>query len=122
MCPERAVGDVIDMGCQVIALRTLGDEGAQLDVLPDDFLDADIVILFSDAVGHAVEGYLGGVGDKRKDGVVGVAVDGFQDGFCELLSQLLALMVDVAVGASAEIDAFERTACLLLSFQDGFED
>ena len=36
-----AVGDVVDVRCELIAALTLGDEGAELDVLDSDLLRAD---------------------------------------------------------------------------------
>ena len=52
--------------------------------------------------------------------MIGISVNRFEDGCRELLTKLLALMVDVAIGTSTEIDALERTTCLLLSLQDRF--
>ena len=61
--PERAVADVIDVGCQVVAFAAVADEGAQLDVLPHHFFNTHVVVESAYTVGHTVEGHLGGVGD-----------------------------------------------------------
>ena len=47
-----------------------------------------------------------------------IAVDRLQDGFRQLLPQPLALLIDVPVGAAAEIDALERTGTQPLCRQD----
>ena len=82
---------------------------AELDVLPYHFLDAHIVIQSAHAVGHAVEGHLGGVGDIGEDGIGNVVINSLQNGGRQLLTQPFALLIDVAVGASAEVDALEAT-------------
>ena len=53
--------------------------------------------------------------------MLGVTVDGLEDGCCELLPKLFALTVDVAVGTTTEVDALERTSRLLLGLQDCFQ-
>ena len=50
-----------------------------------------------------------------------IAVDSLQDGFRQLLPQPLALLIDVPVGAAAEIDALERTGAQPLGRQDLFQ-
>ena len=112
---QTAVADVVDVGSQVVTLCALGDEGAQLDVLPHHLLGPDLLMAEpSDAFSHAVESHLGRVGDIREDRVGHVAVDGPQDGLGQLLTQTLALLIDVAVGTAAEVDTLERTAALSL--------
>ena len=110
MGAQGAVGDVVDVGGEVVARTGLRDERAQLDVLPGHLLAAHREPLAAQALHHAVEGHLGGVGDEGEDGVGHIAADGPQDGRRELLAELLALVVDVAVVAAAEIDALEGAA------------
>ena len=139
MCLQGAVCDVIDMCGKVVALVAFGDEGAQFDVLDGDFLAADVVVedaanlffaglvclhqleellgflfvqLFLEAVEQSVECHFGGVGDITEDGVFQVASDGGIDTFGQLFAEGFSLTVDVAVGASTEIDAFEG-ACVV---------
>ena len=142
---ERAVGDVVDVGGKVVALVALGDEGAQLDVLPGHLLRADVhahdalhlllgglvvarqfanlahllaVQRLLKAAQHAVVGHFGRVGDEGEDGVGHVAVDGLRDALRQLFAKVLALLVDVEVGTATEIDTFERTRTLLASGQN----
>ena len=69
-----------------------------------DFL---LVYIALKTVEHAVEGHFGGVGNEGEDRVLGVVVDGSQHRFGELLTQLLAFLVDVAIVSTTEVDAFE---------------
>ena len=105
----RTVGDVIDMGCQIVTFGIVGNEGAQFDVFPNHFFDAHVSMQFPESVGHAVECHLGGVGDIGKDGMINVSVDGLEDGRCQLFTQTFAFLIDVAVGAATEVDTFEGT-------------
>ena len=56
---------------------------------------------------EAVESHLGGVGDEGEHGVVDIVIDRLEDGIRELLSELLALVVDIAVASAGEVDALE---------------
>ena len=47
-----------------------------------------------------------------------IAVDRLQDGFRQLLPQPLALLIDVPVGAAAEVDSFEGAGAQPLGGQD----
>ena len=119
--PQTAVADVIDVRGKVVALGPLGDEGAQLDVLPHHLLNPHIVIESAKAVGDAVEGHLGGVGDIGEDRVGHVTVYRLHNGLDELLAQTLALLIDVAVGAAAEVDALKRAGAQLLRGKNLFQ-
>ena len=112
---QRAVGDVIDVGSKVVALRSFCDEGAQFDVLPHHLLDAHLMVHTTHAIRHAIEGHLCRVRDIGEDGMSHIAIDGPHDGWQELLTQLLALVVDVAIGASAKVDTLERTGARICS-------
>ena len=117
---QTTIGDVIDMSCQIVTFGTLSDEGAELDILPHHFFYPHFVVKASETVGNTIEGYLGSIGDIGENGMCHIAVDGFHNAGHQLLTQLFPFVVDVAVGTSAEIDAFERTAIVFLLGQDGF--
>ena len=63
--------------------------------------------MFLQAFEHAEIGHLGRVGYEGKDGVLHVAVDLAEDGADEVLAQLFALAIDVAIAAAGEVDALE---------------
>ena len=109
------------MGCEVVALRSLRDEGAQFDVLPHHLLCANLTMQFAHAVRHAVEGHLSRVGNIGEDRVIHITIDGLHDGRQELLTQLLALVIDVTVRTSTEVDTLERTSRQFLCCQDLFQ-
>ena len=75
----------------------------------------------SEALHQTVEGHLSRVGDVGEDGVLRIAPDGFQGGVGQLLAQLLALQVDVAVGTPAEVDSLERALEVPLRREDGLQ-
>ena len=113
-----AESHVIDMSGQVVAAPSLGDESTQFNVLPHHLFCthhgkrfALFHAVLADAVHHAVVSHLGGVGDVAEDAVFHVLVDALQNGIPQLEAQLLTLTVNVAVVATAEVDAFEGTGC-----------
>ena len=69
-------------------------------------------------VQHAVESDLCCIGDEGKDGMVDIAIDGFQDGINQLLTKPFPFVVNVAIGATAEIDAFKRASRIAFLFHD----
>ena len=111
--PQGAVADVVNMGGEVVALAVVGDEGTHLDVFPHHLFRPHLVVKFTEAVGDAVVGHLGGVGDVGEDGALDVSVDGLQDGWSQLLSQSFTLLIDVAVGTPAEVYAFKTAGAQL---------
>ena len=142
---QGAVGDVIDVGSEVVALVALRDEGAELDVLDGNLLAADVVMedgtqlfprgamllcqsvelldlllihLLLESVEHAVERHFGRVGHVAEDRVLEVAVDGLVDLRGELFTEGFAFAVDVAVTASAEVYALERAGVIAFRSQD----
>ena len=96
------------MGSQVVALAIVGNKGTHLNVLPHHFLRTHLAVQLTETVRHTVIGYFGGIGDIGKDSVVDVAVDGFQNGLRQLLAQSFALLIDVTIGATTEVDTLER--------------
>ena len=143
---DASVGDVVDMTGKVVTAVALGDERAQLDVFPCrllrahvsihyalqflvrgrmaesfNLLDLPFVQMLREAVKHAVVSYLCRVGNVGKHGVLHVVVHGLQYRSCELFAQLLALVIDVAVGAPAEVDALERTCRVSSRRQDALD-
>ena len=111
---QRAVAHVVHVGRKVVALPHVAYERAQLYVLPHHFLHPYVAVHLPHAVGHAIESHLCRVGNVGEHRVRHVAADGLADGRREQPAQLFALAVDVAVGASAEVDALEAALpCLL---------
>ena len=68
-----------------------------------------LVELFLEPSQHTIICNLGGVWDKREDGVVNVAFNSFENGFHKQFAEFLPLLVYVAVRATAEINPLERT-------------
>ena len=124
------------MCCQVIALLTLSNEGAQFYILPGHFLLTHFAhhyvlsfgvkwhFAFCNAacqtgLGFGITsfkllceahiGHFRRVGHKRNHGVVHVAVNGFLHGFCQQRSEAFALIVNVSVVAAREVNALKRT-------------
>ena len=131
------------MGGEVVAGIALGDEGAQLDVLPCHFLGTHLgaqnllqfflgrhvvhacylfclllVEVVLETVEHAVESHFGGIGNEGEDGISRLAVDGIVDGLHELLAKFLSLLIDVAVGTTTEINALKRALGISFSGYD----
>ena len=106
------------MGSQIITLRVIGNESAHLDVLPHHLLRSHFAMQLTEAVGHAVVGHFGRIGNIRKNGVVHIAIDGFHDGRRQLFAQSFALLIDVAIGTTTEVDALERAGAQLLGWHN----
>lgn len=138
-----AVGNVIDVGDNVVTTIILADEGSHLGVFDRDFLnpwleandlgelvcirvvtkcldlfDFESVEVVLDPLVKPEEATFCGVWDKAEDGVCEVMVDGIEDLRDEECAELLALAVDVAVTAPAEVNAFEAAR----AFGAGFDD
>ena len=60
---QRAVADVIDVGCQIVALAVVRNESTHLDVFPDNLFLTLLAMQLTETVRHAVIGYLSGVGN-----------------------------------------------------------
>ena len=60
---------------------------------------------------HTIVSHLRCVGDEGENGVINIIIDGLEDRVEQLLAQSFAFLIDVAVGATAEIDAFEGAGC-----------
>ena len=115
---QTTIGDIIYMGGEVIALSTLGDECAQLDIFPNHLLDAWLVSQSSDALNHSVKCHLCGIGDIRKHRVLNIPTNGLHDCRCELLAQLFALSIYILVRATTEVYALERATIIALRRND----
>lgn len=110
---------------EVVACCTLGDEGAELNIFPCHFLGAHVAaedglqlvivrlmtecqnridILFAlivlESFYQAVVSHFCGVGDEGDDGVRRVSSDSIEHLRGELFTELLALAVDILVGAA----------------------
>ena len=115
---QRTIGDVIHMGRQIIPLRTFRNESTQFDILPYHFLDADIMLKLADAVGHAVEGYLGGIGDIGEDGVTNIVADCPHNGRRELFAQPFTFQIDISVRPATEVNALKTASAQFVGRQD----
>ena len=111
---EGAVGDIVHMGGKVVALIAIADEGAQFDVLPHHLFNSYIVSEAAHTVGHAIESHLGGVRDIREHRVGHIVIDGLHNGGGELFAQAFTLQIDIAIGATTEVDTLERAGRQLL--------
>ena len=110
------------MGGKVVALITLGDEGAQFDVFPHHLLDAHVVIQMTHAIGHAMESDLGSVWNIGEDRMGHIVIDGLHDGWSKLFAQAFTLQIDVAIGATTEIDTFKRACTQMLGRENLFKN
>ena len=136
------VGDVVDVGDELVAAFLLGDEGAHLDVLVGDFLAArpipqdEFIDLFrsqragsdaiqdlhphllaaveAEAVHHAVVGGFCGVRDEGEDSLVEGIADGGDDLIHESGTHRLALAIDLRVVATREVDLLKRAGRVFL--------
>ena len=99
---------------QVVTLTVVGNEGTHLDVFPNHLLCTDIVALLTEAVGHTVVGDFSGIGDIGEYGVGNVVIDGTHDCGCQLLTQSFALLIDVTIRPTTEVDTFKRTGAVFI--------
>ena len=144
---QAVVGDVVDMAGQVVAGAALGDECAELDVLPRHLLRAHelmkdaaqlvvgrlmvqllylayllLVAVELEAVEHTIVGHLGGIRDIGEDGVLGVVVHGLKDRLRELPAEFLAFLIYIGVGAAREVDTLEGTGRIAALGEDLLQD
>ena len=131
------------MAGKVVARVAFGDKGAELNVLPSHFLTTHVIAkdafkflmaggmiqlfyflhlllvhIVLDSLQHTIEGYLCCIGNEGENGMCRIVSDGLENGLSELFAQLLALQIDVAVAATAEIDALKRTRSTFLRFNN----
>lgn len=129
----RAVGDVVDVGHQIVAVVVLRDERPHLDVLDRHFLETglepqdlleplfgeravlvknpfgtDMLAVFVQSSDQSEKGALGRIGNIGENRIFDVVVDAAQDLRHEQRAQPLAFAVDVAVASAREVDSFER--------------
>ena len=66
------------------------------------------VQMIFETIKHSIKSHFRRIGDERKHSITRLAIDGIVNGLHELFTKFLALLIDIAVGPSAEIDALER--------------
>ena len=109
------------MGCEVVALGTLSDEGTEFEILPHHFLYAHLMVEPSHTIGQAIERHLGSIWDIGEYGVCHIATDGVHDGWRELLAPPFPFLVHALIGTTAEIDALKRAGMAFPCRQNLFE-
>ncbi len=85
-----------------------------------DALDFLFVQVMLEAVEQPVERHLGRIGYKREHGMGDVSVDGLQHLRGELLTQFLALAIDILVRSTREVDTFKRASAVAPLVEDAF--
>ena len=140
---NAAIGNVIDVGGQVVTAVALGDEGTQLDVFDRHFLAAHphgedlLQLLFLQEVTpvgdplllqfvqvvvqpllHSEVGHLGGVGDKREDRMVNVMINGTKDRLHQVLTHPFPFLIYIHIAAAREVDPLKRTGAIGLRGHD----
>ncbi len=137
---DGAVGNVVHVLHHLGAAGIFGDEGAHLHVFDGNLLNAHaaanefqhilighLVALRFEALqlnlvqpclhafDKAVEGSLRGIWDKGDDGVLQVVIDGLEHGWRKVAAKLLALFIDVGIGAAGEVNALKGAGMSVLS-------
>ena len=131
-CFNATIGHIIYVTRQIIAAISFGNKGTELDILPcylfrthkvakyiiQFFFRRDVIetgyllylafieILLETAQ-HAILSHLGCVRDVAEHGVIYIVIHCLQDRLGQLLAQLLALLVDILIGTTTEVDALE---------------
>ena len=121
VCFQRTITDIIDMCCKIITLGVIGNEGTQLDVFPHHLLRPHVPMKFTEAVCHTIEGHLGSIRDIGEYSMIHIIVNGPENSRCKLLTQTFALLINIAIRSSTEIDTLKRTGAQLLSRHNLFQ-
>ena len=94
---------------EVIAFGTLCNESSKFDIFPHYFLYPYLMIKPAEFISHPVKSHFGSIGDIRIYRMRHVAVNSLHDGRHKLTTKPFALLIDVPIRTTAEIDAFKRT-------------
>ena len=118
---DQAVGDIVDVHCQLLAGLHVGDKGAELRVLHRHLAEADGVAIVQchrqERLQQAVEADLRGVGDVADEGVLQVAIQRADELGHEGVAQVLALGVDLGIVGTRKVDALEDARAPRLGVQ-----
>ena len=86
-----------------------------------NLLDLGLVEILLETAQHTIVCHLGCIRDVAKHRVIHIVVDSLQDRLGQLLAEFLALLIDVLVGTTAEIDALEGTSGITLLLHDALD-